>query len=128
MKKIFIALFVCSVALVGCNNNQERTCYAEFKLLTNPDACSYISFGFFGDVCLQGDISSGVPVPIGTTCTSESYLFAKGANISAGCVASGSTTNTFTNNHQCEIKLYVDGNLEETRISSGLTYINFIIP
>ena len=127
MKKIIIALFCC-VALIGCNNNQQRNCYAEYKLLSNPDSCSIIWFHFVSDLCSIDNSLNYNPVNVGTTCTSESFLLPKGTIIYSGCSSNASTTNTYTNIHQCEIKIFVNGNLEETRISTGNQLFDFIIP
>ena len=127
MKKIFIALFG-FVALVGCNNTPEREVYAEFELLSNPESCYYVAFSFYQGGCVENNSTIIPPIPVGTTCVSPTYLLEKGTNANAsviGLTPTGAPPTTL----QCEIKFYVDGNLEETRIESYTGHnINFIVP
>ena len=125
MKKIFIALFCC-VAMVGCTNNQERICYAECKLISNPENSSYVQFWFSGGTQYYQEPNL-TPLQVGFTLTSDEYLLEKDVNIMAMAMSTG--TNGVSSNNQLEIKFFVNGNLEETRTVNGYSgTTNFIVP
>ena len=125
MKNIFIAL-VCIVAMVGCNNNQERICYAECKLISNPENSSYVQFWFSGGTQYYQEPNL-TPLPVGFTLTSAEYLLDKDVNIMAMAMSTG--INGVSSNNQLEIKFFVNGDLEETRKVNGYSgTTNFIVP
>ena len=125
MKNIFIAL-VCIVAMVGCNNNQERICYAECKLISNPENSSYVQFWFSGGTQYYQEPNL-THLPVGFTLTSAEYLLDKDVNIMAMAMSTG--INGVSSNNQLEIKFFVNGDLEETRTVNGYSgTTNFIVP
>ena len=123
MKKVLIELVI-GLTFVGCSK-PERTCHAEFELLSNPEGCHFVSFYFYQGGCTHNN-NLTTPIPVGTTCVSPSYLLEKGTNANA-IVGADATVLPIT--LQYEIKFYVDGNLEETRTESYTgSSINFIVP
>ncbi len=120
MKKILFVLIVV-LTFVGCSK-PEREVYVECELLTNPDACTALIFTFQNSTVTEGD--NITPVSAGFSWTSESFSLFKGSNATVNC----SLFPYLSNSYQYEVKLYVDGNLEETRTATGNPNINLIIP
>ena len=111
----------------GCMQNQEREVYFKITILTNPTNATTLSF-LGGAICT---FTNTIPISVGSTCTGEIYLLAKGSNISV--VAYGH--NDYNNANEVigwEVEFYVDDDLEETRscqtgIHNG-DAPNFIVP
>ena len=128
MKKIFIVLVV-ALIFIGCSKPQ-REVYAEFELLSNPDGAARVIFHYTGGVPYSQYTDLITPVPVGTTWTTETFLYEKGTNTIATVNTDNLQTPTIPYySHQWQVKFYVDGNLEETRTNGGVSSgINFIVP
>ena len=125
MKRLLV--FVFAVALLG-SCSQQREYYFKFTVISNQSNLKLIQLIGGSGLCQFSDTSG---VAVGSTCTTEPYTTAKGANISAGGYPHSNSllpNATF----DWEAEFYVNGNLEETRTGTqGLAnygYVNFIVP
>ena len=126
MKRLLV--FVFSVTLLG-SCSKEREIYLKFKILTNSSNLTHISFSYeqflnsARGVCLFNDTSG---VAVGSTCTTETNTFSKGAGINVWSYNPCDQPNAI---FDFEAEFYVNGNLEETaRGGTTSEIVTFIVP
>ena len=135
MRKIFIVLVV-ALTFIGCSKPQ-REVYAEATLLANPDNCYIFALNIISDEGNAGapeDVTDYTPETVGTTIVTPTLSLTKGVNMNYGTWMNyvnilGNVAYSY--DYEVEVRIYVNGNLEETTIqtSSGLGYdFNFIVP
>ena len=125
MKYLFIILIAFS--FIGCDGEDvspNPTVYATFTLTANPDNISswFVYCGGLGQQEINAVTNA---LPVGTTLTTDTHV-AYNNNIVCSVTAAGSVNGGV--NTETEIKLYVDGELFETRVVTGSNNHNFIIP
>ncbi|MDB4710999.1 hypothetical protein OAF16_04640 [Flavobacteriales bacterium] len=136
MKKIFIVLVV-ALTFVGCSKPQ-REVYAEATLLANPDNCYLFALGINSDEGSANapyDALDFTPETVGTTKVTQTLSLTKGVNMTYGSTMSYINTlgnSAYSFDFEVEIRIYVNGNLEETQIATtsgsfGQDF-NFIVP
>lgn len=129
MKYLFIILIAFS--FIGCDDEDvspNPSVYATFTLLSNND-------GIFSYLVTCGGLTqiesnnNATALPVGTTLTTDPHV-AYGNNVLCGVSYSGflGSSGNLGDNSETEIKLYVDGELFETRVVTGSNNFNFIIP
>ena len=127
MKYLFIILIAFS--FIGCDGeepNPTRTVYATFTLISNPENASYLQVWLHNGTIMHQE-PNGSPVPVGFSLTTAEYSFLKDFNCTAMALSTGASG--LSSNNEIEIKLYVDGDLAETRVVNGASgQTNFIIP
>ena len=133
MKYLFIILIAFS--FIGCEPcdcqpneedvNPNKTVYATFTLLSNPDDIIELNVNCAGLFQLE---TGAVSLPVGTTLTTEPHL-TFGYNVLCGVAMESPSNPPYTGpNCEVEIKLYVNDELFETRVVTGSNVYNFIIP
>ena len=125
MKYLFIILIAFS--FIGCDGEDvspNPTVYATCTLLSNNDD-SFAYYVYCGGLTQQEIDFSTTALPDGTTLTTDPHV-AYSNNVLCG--VDYSEGNVFGMNNESEIKLYVDGELFETRVVTGPGTHNFIIP
>ena len=131
MKRLIVLAFAV-ILLASCN--KQREVYIECEVISNTDVTYFQSMGLvlceMGEQCLTNMVMPAPPpISVGTSCESEAYLVEKGqnftCNISLQCCSDSSAATLICNNpFEIAQSVYVNGNLEDTRIITEADYVS----
>ena len=128
MKYLFIILIAFS--FLGCNKESDSnpTVYATFTIVTNGDNVCWMQVMCWNSVNGPNPVTLN-PVPVGFTLTTDAYV--EDDNNVICYINSLTSADEFGGNlglnTQVEINVYVNNELHETRLVTGIGTYNFIV-